>query len=72
LAVEHNELLAEDGIFDKEVSLAAGHISDGAPDKGGGGGFGPLFEPAAQMLPEPEDSCEHVVMASPLSADCRL
>ena len=47
-------------------------VASTAPDKGGRGGFGPLFEPAAQMLPEPEDSCEHVVMASPLSADCRL
>ena len=49
LAVEHNELLAEHGVFGDEVGLAAGHICQRGGDECNGSWLSPLFDSATEV-----------------------
>jgi len=49
LALEDDELLAQQGILRDEVGLAAGHIGQRGGDEGNGGWLSPLFDPATEF-----------------------
>jgi hypothetical protein len=69
LAVEHNELLAEHGVFGDEVGFTAGHISQGGSDEGSGRWLSPSLDSAAEVFAEIEKVFEHAGMASQYLVD---
>jgi len=69
LAVEHNELLAEHGVFGDEVGFAAGHICQRCGDEGNGSWFSPLLDSTAEVFAEIEKVFEHARIASQYLVD---
>jgi hypothetical protein len=69
LAVEHNELLAEHGVFDNEVGLAARHICQRGSDEGNGSWLSSVFDSAAEVFAEIEKVFEHAGPASQCLVD---